>query len=133
MEHKGSRPIFSQPSEAMRAWAEALRTEIAEWPQVTLKRSFGMFMVYRGDAVFAALPGTRALYSEDAVLIKFLRETPALGKRLQADKHFAPGTMASGHKARGEGRKWRIFRMQRDSDVHSALEWLAEAHRLASR
>lgn len=132
MPHPKDRPIFHEPPEAMRGWAEALRTELAEWPGVTLKRSFGMTFAYRGEAVFAALPGTRALYSEDAILIKFHRETPALAKRLAADPHFAAGTMASGHKSKGEGRKWRIFLMRRDSDVHAAMEWLAEAHRLAA-
>ena len=115
----------------MRAWAEALRTELAGWPGVTLKRSFGMTFAYRGEAVFAALPGTRALYSEDAILIKFHREAPALTKRLAADLHFAEGNMASGHKSKGEGRKWRIFLLRRDADVHAAMDWLAEAHRLA--
>ena len=116
MPHSKDRPIFQEPCEAMRAWAEALRAELAEWPGVTLKRSFGMFMAYRGDLIIAALPGTRALYSEDAILIKFHRETPALAERLAADPHFAAGTMASGHKSKGEGRKWRIFLMRRDAD-----------------
>ena len=127
------RPIFSEPSETMRSWAEALRSELAEWPQVALKRSFGMVMAYRGEAVFAALPGTRALYAEDGILIKFLRESPRLAARLAADPHFAPGTMESSRKPGSEGRKWRIFLMKRNSDVHAALEWLAEAYRLAGR
>ena len=57
-----------------------MRQEMEQWPAVVVKRAFGMTLIYRGKVVFAALPGTRALYEEDAVLIKFARETPALGK-----------------------------------------------------
>jgi len=118
-------------SEAARQWAEALRVELEQWPGVRIKRSFGMTLVYRGDLVFAALPSTRALHAEDAVMLKFVRESASLAKRLAADAHFAPGTLASTHKAQGEGRKWRFFLLRADSDVHAAIEWLAEAYRVA--
>jgi hypothetical protein len=87
-----------------------------------------MTLVYRGDVVFAALPSTRALHAEDAVMLKFESESPALVKRITADPHFVPGTLASTHKAQGEGRKWRFFVLRTDADVHAALEWLAEAY-----
>jgi len=118
-------------SEAMRAWAEALRTELEQWPDVSLKRAFGMVLAYRGKVVFAALPGTRVLYAEDAILLKFAEEKPALVKRMASEARFAPGTMGAGGKSKGEGRKWRIFLVREDADVHAAIEWLAEAYRLA--
>ncbi len=120
-------------SEAARQWAEALRAELEQWPGVRMQGSFGMTMVYRGDVVFAALPWTRALHAEDAVMLKFVRESAALAKRLAADPHFVPGTLASTHKAKGEGRKWRFFLLRADSDIHVAIEWLAEAYRVARK
>ncbi len=124
-------------SESARAWAQALANELEGWPGIILKSAFGMTLGYRSGVVFAALPKTRALYVEDAILVKFLSEPPSLARRLAADRHFAAGTMhqqGSGkRKAAGEGRHWRIFVMQDDSDLHPAIEWLAEAYRLAGK
>lgn len=119
-------------SEAGRRWAAAIQSELEEWPEVTSKRAFGMVMVYRGEVVFAALPGTRALYEEDAVLIKFARETPALLKRIAAEKCFSKGTMQQSEKKRaGESRKWRIYLLREDRDAREVVEWLAQAYKLA--
>ena len=109
MEPSRTRPVFQAPSGTMRAWAEALRVELEQWPAVRITRSFGMMLVYRGEMVFAALPGTRMLHSENAIMLKFQQETPTLVRRIEADAHFVPGTLASSHKAQGEGRKWRFF------------------------
>ena len=118
-------------SERMRVWSQGLRSELEEWPGVTLKRSFGMVLAYRGKVVFGALPDTRSLHSEDAIMLKFAEENPALVKRMAAEARFVPGTMASSHKSNGEGRKWRFFRIREDADIHAAIEWLAEAYQLA--
>ena len=120
-------------SDTMRAWGEALRSEVEQWPAVRVKRSFGMTLAYRGDMVFAALPGTRALHSEDAIMLKFEQMPPRLEKRIAADPRFVPGTLASTHRAQGEGRKWRFFLLRADTDVHAAIEWLAEAYRVARK
>ncbi len=130
MEPRQKRPEMKPPSEAMRAWSQALRDEVENWPQVVLKKSFGMTFVYRAATIFAALPATRALYFEDAILLKFQTEPQALAKRFASDPHFARGTMQSGNR-KGESRKWRIFLMSGDAHVHLALEWLAEAYKLA--
>ena len=136
MEEKQRRIRMKAVSEAARAWAEALKRELETWPGVTLKSAFGMTMVYRKGVVFAALPRTRALFEDDAILLKFNRETAALTARIAAEPRLAPGTMeqrrANKTKARGEGRRWRIFLLRADTDVNSAMEWLAEAHRLAA-
>jgi len=135
MEDKQKRIRMKTISEPMRAWTEALRREVESWPGVTVKSAFGMLMVYRKGVVFAALPRTRALFEDDAVLLKFNRETPALTKRIAAQPRFVPGTMEQRHQNKrkgGEGRRWRIFLMRADADIHIAIEWLAEAHRLAA-
>ena len=122
-------------SEAARGWAEALKRELEGWPGVTLKSAFGMTMAYRKGIVFAALPRTRALFEEDAILLKFNRETRALTARIAAEARFAPGTMeqrrANKTKSHGKGRRWRIFLMRADSDMQVAIEWQSEAHRVA--
>jgi hypothetical protein len=137
MEEKGNRAKMKVTSEAMRAWAEALAREVAAWPGVALKRAFGMTLVYRNGVVFGALPRTRALYEDDAILVKFLAEPARLAARISAEPRFAAGTMeqrrTTKSKKRGEGHRWRIFVMRADADVHDAIEWLAEAYRLAAR
>jgi len=119
-------------SEAAKRWADALRVELELWPGVVAKRAFGMLMVYREATVFAALPVTRALFEEDAILIKFVRENPALLKKIAAEKRFAAGTMQErGRKKQGEGRKWRIYLLREERDAREAVEWLARAYQLA--
>lgn len=125
-----ARIAMKATSETMKVWAEALRTELQVWPQVGLKRSFGMTFVYRGGLIFAALPGTHALYFEDAILLKFHSESPSLLKRIAAEAHFLPASMQPHRAGKGEGRKWRIFMMRSYLDLHAAVEWLAVAHRL---
>jgi hypothetical protein len=133
MSEKQKRIAMKPVSDAARQWAEALRQELEQWPAVRVRRSFGMTFIYRGDVVLAALPSTRALHAEDAIMLKFASETPALLKRMETDARFVPGTLASTHKAQGEGRKWRFFLLRADSDVHAAIAWLAEAYRRARK
>jgi hypothetical protein len=136
VDEKKKRSAMKATSEAMRGWAEALAREVEQWPGVTLKSAFGMMLVYRSGIAFAALPRTRALYEEDAILIKFNAESPALAARIVADRRLA-GTMqerrTTNVKSRGEGQRWRIFPMREDADVHAAMEWLAEAYRVARK
>ena len=137
MEEKRKRGKMKLSSEAMRGWAEGLGREVEGWPGVTVKAAFGMSWAYRGETVFAALPGTRAIHHEDAILMKFMDEPPAMKARIQADERFAAGTMERQTTTKGkpgrEGRKWRIFLMRGDGDVHAAIEWLAEAYRVAGK
>lgn len=126
---RGMKPV----SECIRNWSQALALEVETWPGTTLKSAFGMTLVYRRGVVFAALPRTRALYEEDAILLKFMREPADLAARIEAEKRFAAGTMTGKGGRSGEGQRWRIFLMREDADVHSAIEWLAQAYRAAGR
>lgn len=130
---RGMKPV----SEAIHNWAQALSREVETWPGTTLKHAFGMTLVYRKGVVFAALPKTRALYEEDAILLKFTAEPADLAARIEAEKHFAAGTMEQKRTQEGkrgeEGRRWRIFLMREDADVHAAIEWLAQAYRVAAK
>jgi len=100
---------------------------------VTVKRMFGMKLAYRGATVFAALPDTRAIYHEDAIMLKFAEEKPALVKRIEDDSHFISARAATSRSSKSEGRKWRFFLIREDADLHAAIEWLAEAYELARR
>ncbi len=135
MEEKRQRSKMKAVSEAARGWAAGLAAEAQDWPGVTLKSAFGMTLVYRKGVVFAALPRTRALYEEDAILLKFNREPAGLAARISAEPRFAAGSMeqrrTTARKTRGEGYRWRIFLVRDGTDLHAAIEWMAEAHRLA--
>ena len=102
-----------------------------------MRRAFGMKLVYRKNVVFAALPGTRALFEEDALLIKFARESPALVKKIAADHRFAAGTMEQRGKNKkakqGEGWKWRIYLLRDESAARESVEWLGRAYRMAAK
>jgi len=131
VEAKPKRAVMKPTSDAARRWADELRTELEQWPGVELKRAFGMMLAYRRGVVFAALPGTRALFEEDAILIKFARETPALAKLIAADRRFATGSIerqGRNQKRQGEGRKWRIYLLREERDARDAVEWLARAY-----
>ena len=125
------REAMKPAPERMRVFANGLRVELEQWPEVTTKRSFGMTLAYRGKVVFCALPDTKSIYHEDAIMLKFVQEKPALIKRIEAEPHFIPSSMATGRTAKTEGRKWRFFLIREDRDVHAAIEWLAEAYQLA--
>ena len=133
MKPSRSRPAFKVPTETMRAWAEALRTELEQWPAVRVTRGFGMQLVFRGKVVFAALPGTRMLHAENAIMLKVQTETPALAKRIAADSHFIGGPSGSTRSPKSEGHKWRFFQLRDDADIHAAIEWLAEAYQRARK
>lgn len=130
MAEKQRRSAMKPVSETARAWGEALRAELEQWPGVRVQRSFGMIFAYRGEIVFAALPGTRALFAEDAIMVKFYRESASLAARIEADQRFLGVQPGSGREG-SEGRKWRVFALREDRDVHGAVEWLAEAYGLA--
>jgi len=135
VEEKPKRIRMKAVSEAARVWAEALAREVESWPGATLKSAFGMTMLYRKGVVFGALPRTRALFEEDAILLKFNRESSGLLNRLAGEPRFAAGSMEQHHgnkRKGGEGRRWRIFLMRSEGDLRPAIEWLAEAHRVAA-
>ncbi len=136
MAERQKRVNMKATTEAMRGWAEALAGEVKEWLGVTVKNAFGMRLLYRNGVVFGALPKTRALYEEDAILIKFNAETVQLAKRIAGETRFA-GTMEQRRtnkaKTAGESKRWRILRIREDADVHSAIEWLAEAYQVARK
>jgi hypothetical protein len=82
--------------------------ELVRWPDVRMRPMFGLQAFYRRDAVFAMLPGKRAI------------ETP----RTIAYK------LAGGARSR-EGKKWQHFELQGAQDISKALAHLEEAYKKA--
>ncbi len=64
------RPTFISVDEEMRRRSSLLAPEIILWPGVRTEKMFGMQSLYRGDVIFALLPGTRGLWEAYAVMIK---------------------------------------------------------------
>lgn len=91
-----------------------LERELASWPQVTAKPMFGMLAFYRGKKIFAALPRTRALGSENAIICK-----------LPADK------VTGAKKSSNPGKGWKPVEITSSSDIREALRWLGRAYEQA--
>jgi hypothetical protein len=60
----------TKPSEEMRHVCALIESEILQWPQVTARSMFGFRAYYRGDAIFALLPQTRALETPNSIAYK---------------------------------------------------------------
>jgi hypothetical protein len=105
--------------EVLRA-AAMLAQEFSAWKDVSFRSMFGMQAVYRGNKIFALLPGKRAPGSANSFAFKFppgaeskLRDFPELRSQLR------------------QGRKWLTLELQSPHDLQSLLEAAATAYRLA--
>ena len=70
---------------------------------------FGMFSIYRGDTIFALLPGTRALELPNTIAMKL--NGPAQTER----------------------EKWQSFAIEDDGELAAALKHLEDAYRKARK
>jgi hypothetical protein len=116
---KSARPMSSRPSLPkahieMQRWSRELGGEIATWPRVTSRPMFGMTAFYRGSAIFAVLPKTRAPETPFSLLVKV---PAARSTRLRP--------------AKGPGAGWRTFELQSEEDLPAALGWLERAYEKA--
>jgi hypothetical protein len=121
---KRSRPKLPRIPEEMRQWSDLLLREILAWPNVSFRSMFGMMAVYRGNAIFGALPRTRAMNTPYSVSFKILSQNPGLKKQLEADSRILPGT--------GDA-KWISFEMQSGDDLLDAIRWFRRAYRLTAK
>ena len=102
----GRRGTFPKVSEEMKRWSALLEGELHGWPKVRFTRMFGMTAVYRGDAIFALLPGTRGLGGPNSVGVKPRPEAKP-------------------------GMKWEFFSVEDESGLRVAMERLSEAYERA--
>ena len=112
-------------SEEMKAWATALASETAEWPQTTQRSFFGFTALYRGKKMYAALPRSRNLESANTIAFKIEVSSSAIRRRLESDPRVA---------AMHEGNaRWYNFLLSSNADLHDALDWLGHAYTAAGR
>jgi hypothetical protein len=116
---KRSAPL-AKISEEMQVWSGLLVEEVAGWPEVTTKPMFGLTALYRGQAIFAALPKTRALGSPNAVAFKIGEASGRLMGKLKREPRIQETMMAAA--------KWFVFEMESDGDLRGVLEWLGVAY-----
>jgi len=112
-------------SEQIRQWSAMLEHEVLTWPRVSVKKMFGMNSLYRGKMIFAALPSTRTLISEDCIIFKLEKPSSSLLARLQADDRVIAEF--------GIGTRWYGFRINASEDLHGAIEWLSYAYEVATK
>jgi hypothetical protein len=116
---KRSAPL-AKISEEMQVWSGLLVEEVAGWAEVTTKPMFGLTALYRGTAIFAALPKTRALGSPNAVAFKIGEASGRVMGKLTREPRIQETMMASA--------KWFVFEMESGEDLRGALEWLGVAY-----
>jgi hypothetical protein len=121
---KRSRPKLPRIPEEMRQWSDLLLREILGWPDVSFRSMFGMMAVYRGKAIFGALPRTRAMDTPYSVSFKILSRSPSLKKRLEADPRILPSTRDA---------KWISFELRSGDDLSDAIRWFTLAYRLTAK
>jgi hypothetical protein len=112
-------------SEQMREWSALLEREVLTWPRVTVKMMFGMNSLYRGELIFAALPSTRTLISEDCIIFKLEAPSSSVMSKLQADAKVIAEF--------GIGTRWYGFRIKSHEDLHDAIEWLSYSYEAATK
>ena len=116
-----SRPKSFAVPEEMKEWSALLAQELSTWGQVEARRMFGMTSFYRRDAIFAAVPATKAFFSPNSIIFKLQTPTQKQREKLAADPRV--------NLSFGIGQKWFGYELQSTTDIRGALEWLDEAFR----
>jgi hypothetical protein len=114
------RPKLARISEEMKYLCSMLGEEVRTWPGVTTKSMFGMLGYYRNEAVFAALPVTRAIGSPNAIIFKLKTMSEVQTDRAQRDLRLGTGTNI-------KAQRWHSFEIHSEDDLRDALWWLGQA------
>lgn len=109
----------------MKAWSAALGAEATGWPQVSMRSFFGLNALYRKEKIFALLPRTRAMGSPNTLAFKFETLPPKTRSRLEDDPRVGTTEMRAA--------RWQTFELSSASDLHDALDWLAQAYEAAGK
>jgi hypothetical protein len=120
---KGSkRPKMLRISEEMKQWSAMLENELRGWPGVSSRPMFGFIGMYRENAIFAALPRSRAMVTPNSIIFRFDPMPAELSKRAQEDRRvdFERGA---------PGARWFSFALSSTDDLRDALWWLDQAYR----
>lgn len=111
-------------SEEMLQWSTLLEAELLTWPGAIAKPMFGFRAIYRGNLMFAAIPGSREFDPRGAFLLKFDPMPSSLLTRAECDPRLTSWS-------REFGRGWLAFTLKSADDLHDALNWLQHAHQFA--
>jgi TfoX/Sxy family transcriptional regulator of competence genes len=106
-------------SEQMKAWSAALEAELRDWPQITLRSFFGFTALYRGRTMFGLLPRTRSIFKGNAVAFRMDAADRSTREALEKDKRIAAFDK--------DKRRWFLFELSCDRDLHDALNYVARA------
>jgi hypothetical protein len=126
---KHGRTALPKIDEEMREFCALISSEIANWPDVSSRKMFGMLSFYRElpafpqPRIFACLPDTRALTLPRAISFKLVEPKPAQISRMKAD------TRVTASEAPKHLSKWFDFSITEPGDVNEALWWLEQAYR----
>lgn len=113
---------FHKLSPEMQRWSAMLRDELLQWPGITTKPMFGFTGFYRGKAIFAAVPKSRALGSPSSVIFK-LPEGSKWRKDAAQDSRVDSEDMQT--------HKWFQFEIGSEGDLRDALVWFERAFQSA--
>lgn len=119
------RPVLSPISDQMRAWSSPLAAEVAQWPDCTTRSFFGFTALYRGELMFGAVPRTRSFGKGNLLGFRIDNLSSRLKSKVEKDQHI--GFIDK------KNTRWFTFDLSGDSDVHKALDWLAEAYEAAGK
>jgi hypothetical protein len=107
------RPKLSPVSDQMKAWSSALAAELLDWPQLTQKSFFGFTALYRGKAMFGALPRTRG-FQGNLVAFRFDRPSRTILGRIEEDPRVTAFDK--------EKKRWFLIELSSDADLHEAID-----------
>lgn len=113
---------LSPISDQMKAWSSALATELVDWPQLTQKSFFGFTALYRGKTMFGALPRTRG-FQGNSVAFRLDHASQGILDRIEKDPRIAAFDK--------DKKRWFLFELSSDADLHEALDYLATAFEAA--
>jgi hypothetical protein len=109
-------------SDQMKAWSSALAAELHDWPQLTQKSFFGFTALYRGRTMFGALPRTRS-FQGNSVAFRLDHANRAILAGIEKDPRIAAFDK--------DKKRWFLFELSSDADLHEALNYLAAAFEAA--
>jgi hypothetical protein len=120
---RSARPKLVPISEEMKQWSAMLAQELSGWPDVSSRRMFGFLSFYRKQAIFAALPQSRAPRTPNSFMFRFAS--------MPADLEERAGKSSQIRMDHGPGAKWYNFELSSKGDLRDALWWLNQAYEAA--
>lgn len=114
-------PKFYAIDEEMKELSARMEEEVLDWPGVSKKPMFGMSGMYRGGAIFAALPRTRAIRTPRCIMLRFANAAETVRESAKKDLRInGVSGMTAGN--------WITFELNEPSATKDALGWIGRAY-----